>query len=194
MKMLSKVKIDIDIDVQKLKDSLDSISSKREWDQNQISLQHRKGVNDHNDGIGSIYYDGEIKSDLEFCEWYDDLEDEYIVQVLKRLPFNPYRVRIMNIKPKRCYSMHADKSIRFHIPVDTAEDQGRFIFDDCEEYPGGEILNLSEGSCTILNTKLPHTAMNCNKKLDRIHIVGCMEEKEETENPFMLDVYEKFGL
>lgn len=192
--MLSKIKVDIDIDVDKLKESLYSIISKREWDQNQISLQHRRGVTDINDGIGSIWYDGEVLSDIEFCEWYSDLENEYIVQVLKSLPFDPYRVRIMNIKPKRCYTMHADKSIRFHIPVDTAEDQGRFIFDDCEENPHGEVLLLKEGSCLILNTKLPHTAVNCNKKLDRIHIVGCMEEKEETNNPYMLDVFEKFGI
>lgn len=184
--MLSKIKIDVDIDVDKLKESLYNIISLRSWEQNQISLQHRHGITDLTDGIGSLWYTDGIKSDIEFNEWYIDLQDEYIVKVLSSLPFNVYRTRIMNILPKRCYTMHRDKSIRFHIPIDTAEGKGRFLFDH------GEVLNMPEGSCYILNTKLDHTAMNCHPKLDRIHIVGCLEEKHETENPFMIDIYEKF--
>lgn len=186
--MLSKIKVKQDINVDKLKESLYNIIKIRDWKQNQISLQHRQGISNINDGIGSLWYNEDVKSDIEFNEWYDDLKQEYLIEVLENLPFKVYRTRIMNIKPKRCYTMHRDKSIRFHIPIDTAEDKGRFIFDH------GEVLNMPEGSCYILNTKLQHTAMNCHPELDRIHIVGCLEEKHETKNKFMLDIYEKFKI
>lgn len=189
----TKLILDIPLDLKLLKESLESISSKLEWNQNQISLQHRVGIEDENDGVGSLLYTN-VKSDIEFSEFYESIENEYIVKVLQVLPFVPYRVRLMKIDPKKCYTMHRDKSIRFHIPIITAEDKGRFIFDSCKEVPGGDVVSMEEGSLYILNTKLPHTAMNCHPKMERIHIVGCMEEKEETQDPFMLNVYEEFGI
>ena len=188
-KTTSLIEFDIKFDVAKLNESVASIASKVDWDQNQISLQHRDGVTELNDGIGSIWYKpGEAQSDSEFRNFYSEFEDEYLVQALQSLPFNVYRTRIMCIQPKRCYTIHEDKAIRFHIPVDTAERKGRFIFDH------GEVLNLEEGSVYVLNTKLTHTALNAHPKLPRIHIVGCLEDVDETTHPVMQDIYRTFEL
>lgn len=187
--MITKIEIDLDdIDLDRFKKSVHSIIGKREWDQNQISLQHRIGITQPNESVGSISYAGDVKSDIEFSEFYDDFKNEYAVQVLKGLDFDVYRTRIMKISPKRCYTMHRDKTIRYHIPIDIAEGKSRFIFDH------GEVINMEEGKCYVVNTKLEHTAMNCHPSLDRIHIVGCLEERHETSNIFVREIYDEFEI
>jgi len=185
--MCSYIKLDNFFNPDMLKVSLDSICSKIYYEDNQISLQHREGIESWNDGTGSLWYE-DVKSDIEYNTFYENIKNEYIVKCLESLPFKVYRTRIMLMKPKTCYSMHEDKAIRFQIPVDTADDQGRFIFDH------GEVIKQEEGFTYILNTKKAHTAVNCSKKLDRIHIVGCLEEKDETDNSFLREVYDRFKI
>jgi hypothetical protein len=189
---LNCIKLEKNFNVAKLKASLFSIKNKIPYEQNQISFQHRPNVSAFNDGIkrGENWFynkkDGE--TDIEFCEFYEILQKEYIIECLKSLPFKPYRSKVMLLKPKTCYALHHDKAIRFQIPIDTAQNQGKFVFED------GKLLSLQEGSVYILNTKQRHSAINFSRNLDRVHIVGCLEEKDETDSDFVKNIYKQFNL
>ena len=175
-----------------LKRSLSSIINKIPYEQNQISLQHRSGVADLNDGIKrgeTFWYNKEAgQTDMEFCNFYEKIQNEYIVECLKKLPFKVYRTRIMVLEPQTCYPLHYDKAIRLQIPIDTAENQGRFVFES------GELLNLEEGSVYVLNTTERHSAINFNKYKKRTHLISCLEEKEKTNNEFVKNIYKQFNL
>lgn len=186
------IKLENSFNVPKLKASLSSIVNKIPYEQNQVAFQHRVGVTALNDGIKrgeNWFYNKDIGlTDIEYCEFYEILQKEYIIECLKSLPFKPYRSKFMLLKPRTCYGFHYDKAIRFQIPVDTAENQGRFAFET------GELISLEEGSVYIFNTKEKHSAINFHRELDRVHIVGCLEEKHETDSEFVKNVYKQFNL
>ena len=124
----------------------------------QISLQ---GVKDNKDpfmGIGKVL---ELKyKEKEFI--YPIFDMPYINSIIKE--HNLYRVRIMKLKSKRCYTYHYDLSKRFHIPLIT-NDKCFFIVDKkVIQFP-------ADGNYYILDTTKMHTAINASKE-DRIHLVG----------------------
>ena len=162
----------------------------------QIALQHlpKTVENKHYDGVGSLWYnDGSVTSDAQFNVWNKDIEDEYIIECLKNLPFPVVRTRIMIQTPKSCYSLHKDKTIRMHIPIygayDTYGKGGRFIFTDPPQ-----VLDFKEGEVVIVNTTKEHTAMNCSTEQNRIHIVTCLPERHETDNKELIQIYDRFRL
>lgn len=161
----------------------------------QIALQHLAGTveNKHYDGVGSLWYnDGSVRSDAQFNIWNDEIENTYIVQSLKSLPFPVVRTRIMIQPPKSCYSIHQDKTIRMHIPIygayDTYGKGGRFIFTD-----PAEVLAFEEGKVILVNTRLEHTAMNSSTEKERVHIVTCLPEKHESDNKELEKIYDRFS-
>ena len=75
-----------------------------------------------------------------------------------------YRVRLMNLKPKRCYTYHHDLTKRFHIPIET-NDRCFFIVEK-------EVLHFpADGNYFILDTTKNHTALNASMS-DRLHLIG----------------------
>ena len=81
------------------------------------------------------------------------------------------RSRMMNLKSKTCLSYHKDPTVRFHMPVITNE--SCFIIID------KEVHHLPVGKCYIIDSTLPHTAVNASFE-DRIHIIGTVEHSYHT--------------
>lgn len=160
----------------------------------QIALQHLPNTveNKHLDGIGSLWYnDGSVTSDAQFNVWNKEIENTYIIECLKSLPFPVVRTRIMIQQPKSCYSIHKDKTIRMHIPIYGAYDSygkgGRFIFTE-----PAEILSFEEGKVILVNTTTEHTAINCSTEKERVHIVTCLPERSESDNTELRKIYDRF--
>jgi hypothetical protein len=89
----------------------------------------------------------------------------YFEEILTSLPFPFGRTRIMWIPPQKCYPVHTDHSIRYHLALDTHD--GAFIM-----YPeAGKIYHIpADGHLYRMDARLPHTAVNCGP-LERAHMV-----------------------
>jgi hypothetical protein len=79
-----------------------------------------------------------------------------------------YRTRLMNMKPKTCYSYHWDPTKRMHIPLITNENNFFVIDDEVSRYP-------ADGSYYLIDTTKKHTFVNASFE-NRLHIVGCVDE------------------
>jgi hypothetical protein len=79
-----------------------------------------------------------------------------------------YRTRLMNMKPKTCYSYHWDPTKRMHIPLLTNENNFFVIDDEISRYP-------ADGSYYLIDTTKKHTFVNASFE-NRLHIVGCVNE------------------
>ena len=141
-------------DLERIKSELEILP---EWE-DQICLQGTKNIKDPFVGIGHINKLPE--HELEFK--YPLFDIPYINSIMKEQ--NLYRVRLMNLKSKTCYTYHEDYEKRFHIPIST-NDNCFFIIDDkLKRYP-------ADGNWYIIDTTKKHTAVNASRE-DRIHLVG----------------------
>ena len=91
---------------------------------------------------------------------------QYTNSVLSELGM--YRTRLMNMKPKTCYSYHWDPTKRMHIPLLTNENNFFVIDDEISRYP-------ADGSYYLIDTTKKHTFVNASFE-NRLHIVGCVNE------------------
>ena len=127
------------------------------WD-TQICLQGTETIKDPFAGIGSARDLPE--KEIEFK--YPIFDLPYLNSIIKE--WGLYRVRLMNLKSKTCYSYHQDQGKRFHIPIIT-NDNCFFIIDDkIVRYP-------ADGNWYMVDTDKKHTAVNASWE-DRIHLIG----------------------
>jgi len=101
----------------------------------------------------------------ETCDIFKDTYIEYVISLLKQ-QYNVYRGRFMMLKYKTCLSMHNDLTHRLHIPIITSP--------DCFMVVNDLVCRLPFGGTYIVDTTLPHTAINAGKK-DRVHLVFCLD-------------------
>ena len=139
---------------------LEEIKILPKWDE-QICLQSVKDNNDPFLGI-SFVKNIEKKGYKESDFTYPLFDMPYTNSIIKE--HNLYRVRLMNLKSKTCYSYHQDQGKRFHIPIIT-NDNCFFVIDDkIKRYP-------ADGNWYIIDTTKKHTAVNASWE-DRIHLIG----------------------
>lgn len=100
---------------------------------------------------------------------YDQLnpffKDTVFEEIIK--DYDLKRTRLMWVSPRTCYSMHVDTTPRIHIPLVTYPDSF-FVFK--HRAP----LHLAAGFVYKVDTRLPHTFMNCSDK-PRLHLVGVVQ-------------------
>ena len=141
-------------DLNKIKEEIKTLPKYKE----QICLQGTETNKDPFAGTGRVLDLPE--KEIEFT--YPLFDIPYINSIIKE--HNLYRVRLMNLKPKRCYTYHYDLTKRFHIPIET-NDKCFFIVDKkVVQFP-------ADGNYYILDTTKNHTAINASKE-DRIHLIG----------------------
>ena len=141
-------------DLKKIKDEIKTLPP---YD-DQICLQGTKTIIDPFAGIGKAIDLPE--KEKEFIYTLFDLP--YLNSIIKE--HNLYRVRLMKLKSKTCYSYHQDQGKRFHIPIIT-DDNCFFVVDDkIVRYP-------ADGNFVIVDTTKKHTAVNASWE-DRIHLIG----------------------
>lgn len=152
----------------------------------QMSVQHRgvEGPLQLTESCQSLVYDWDRydqtrdaeppKRDQildEHCFVYtcDMFNGTYIGETIDMLRerFGVYRGRFMLMRYKTCLSSHMDYSPRLHIPIVTNQ--------DCFMVVDDHVCKLPWGNTYLVDTRLPHTAVNAGKK-DRIHLVFCVDE------------------
>lgn len=137
---------------------LEEISTLPKYDE-QLSLQVTdSGIT----GEGRLYNHDPIEKD--FSAFAYDLP--YTNSVLSDLKM--YRSRLMNMRPKYCYTYHRDPTQRIHIPLLTNENCF-FVIDD-------QVLRIpADGNHYLIDTRKMHTFVNASFK-ERLHIVGCVDD------------------
>lgn len=153
---------------------------------NQIALQHRGVEPDKQltESCQSLIYDWDNYNvnthkevplrtekllESSFIEPCDFFKGTYIEEVVGQLrkEYNVYRGRMMLSRYKTCLSMHTDPTPRLHVPLITNPDA--FMVVD------NQIIRLPYGGTYIVDTRLPHTAINAGTK-HRIHLVFCVDD------------------
>jgi len=131
------------------------------WNDSQISLQSPNG--EWHDGVGTTY--GENFKETDFKK----LNTEPHWEISKFITENNlYRTRILKVKPGHCYSYHKDFSKRIHLAVTTHPHCFLVIDKQLYHVP-------ADSHPYLLDTTLPHTAMNASLTHERIHVVGCTQ-------------------
>ena len=142
-------------DLNKIKEEIKTLPKYKE----QICLQGTKTIKDPFAGICSARDLPE--KEIQFT--YPLFDIPYINSIIKE--HNLYRVRLMRLKSKTCYSYHQDPSKRVHIPLITNE--------KCFFVVADEVIRLpADGNYYVIDTTKLHTFVNASFE-DRIHIVGC---------------------
>lgn len=180
--------IELDIDYQRLVNEVLSMGVIDFLHANarQMSVQHRGITGDKQltESCQSLVYDwdrydqtidneppvrDQILDERSFIETCDMFKGTYIGNVVEflKLRYGVYRGRFMLMRYKTCLSMHVDQSPRLHIPIITNQDSF-MVVDDV-------VCRLQYGKSYIVDTRLPHTAVNSGKK-DRTHLVFCVND------------------
>ncbi len=162
-------RLDIAVDLSRLKAEAHSLM----WDYPngryhiQRSLQ-TSGTTDWDAGIGSQ----EGIDERVWDKLHPDLVGTWWEEFFASLPLKVYRSRLMVMYPRTCYSIHADRTPRVHIAIDT-HPQARFVFTD----PPILAHIPSDGRVWWVDTTLEHTAINSSLK-PRIHFVACLDNTD----------------
>ena len=98
----------------------------------------------------------------------------YTNGLLKELKL--YRSRLILLKPKACLSWHLDPSMRIHIPL-TGDSDSFHLIENTEGEK--EVYTITPGEVHLMNTEVHHSGINLSRKVDRIHIVGCVNVDDE---------------
>lgn len=153
------------IDINLLLECYTRLEPEIQWsdytDKRQTSVQYIEG--------GDIWLSAVGKSKGRELE-YDKLNPLYAGTIFEAIikQFNLKRTRLMWVSARSCYSMHSDTTPRVHVPIITYPDS-YFVF---KHKPP---LHLSLGSIYRVDTRLPHTFMNCSEN-PRLHLVGAIEK------------------
>ena len=154
-------------DFKNLKEEITNIVSTRLTEVNQIAIQNLSGEGDDwYCGLGSLL---KLKNTSEHAYKFiqPSLKGSVIESIIKQ--YGGFRTRIMNMKPRSCYSVHSDFSYRIHIPIVTSE-QCWMVWPYNEN-----CYNLKEGNVYWTNTKASHSAFN-GSTFNRIHLVMCVSK------------------
>lgn len=164
-----------------LQDTLDNLLP--EWKQfPQLCINTVKGHDDHQYGVGSLYYDWDKSVNniaplrenplneadfVELCSiWKDTVFEEIYSVISKRYILG--RVRIISNKPKTCMSWHQDDTRRLHYPIKTQ--------DGCMMIIADKVKHLPANQWCLTDTLHHHTAVNGSNEL-RVHLVACIIEE-----------------
>lgn len=158
------------VDIDKLKNDINYITSLTEYKSNQIALQYADLESWHA-GVGKSDYLSHTEQD--FTKYHSALKDTYIQELLQSFEFPISHARIMKLPPKSCYTTHVDYYTRYHIPVTTKPLQTYMHFPDKET-----TVRMYPGKIYWANTHELHNFINGTTD-DRIHILfnNALEEK-----------------
>jgi hypothetical protein len=152
-------------DIEQLQNEVFKILQKFPYE-NQLMLQTLdQGVEDWLTGVGTV--EGlENKIEKDYVHLQPSLAGSLIEHYVNL--YGGFRSRIMIIPPKQCYTVHADKTVRIHIPIVTNEHCWMIWPYDQKCY------QLKPGVAYKTNTTKRHTFFNGDNEKSRIHIVMCI--------------------
>lgn len=154
------------IDIQPILTYYKEIESAIVWDDywpkgKQTGVQHRDGEDEWASAVG-------ISKGYELS--YNKINPFFKGSILESIvdEYQLKRTRLMWCGPFSCYSIHVDRTPRIHIPLIT-NDSCLFLF------PPNSTVHLATGSVYWVDTRRPHTFINCSEK-PRLHLVGIVEK------------------
>lgn len=168
-------KLQCKFDANKILACLPNLAEMKEFQDNgQLAIRHSETNDSWYDGCGSLYdYEKRrfVANTADFQILNKAFVGTYIEEVISVVNYHAEiegvklgRVRILQLKPKTCYSLHIDpEEFRYHIPLVTNE-KCFFVNNDVIEY-----MNIP-GYLYQFKTQEMHTAVNASFK-DRIHLV-----------------------
>lgn len=155
------IKLKNNYDLEKVLSELRQIESQFGYVLNQITLQSSggelaSGKTSNLKHPENTYVDLVIPDNYEISRFIKD--------------HNLYRTRIMKLSPLTCYSYHMDYCPRIHLALVTHE-KCFFVEEDI-------LVHVpADGNAYWLDTEKYHTAFNGTHNVERIHIVGCTDER-----------------
>lgn len=186
-------KIDeLKVDIEKLGDAYrDFVSTFKFNEINQLNLTRRPDeAGSPYEGIGSLY-DFEKRTwkgrDMEYSELIPAAKGTYFEEIFDKLKshskFKIGRARLMNLEPKRCYSVHQDETYRLHYAITTNPQCFMSFINLGGNQPKDEVTSTltskfgalmtqipADGYPYFTNTTCPHTAFN-GGNTNRVHLV-----------------------
>ena len=104
----------------------------------------------------------------DFTEFHPMWKNTIFYDLYKNFPKPITRMRLMQVQPKRTYSIHQDgvNEIRYHIAVKTTPDT-YFMYGDTLEL----IHVPADGNAYEFNVERPHSFINFNRENNRWHLV-----------------------
>lgn len=166
-------KFPVAIDLAEARQELQKFLSETPFlESNQINFTSRdEHVQDPYLDTGSIYSREENKSlskESEFKFFIKKFEGSYFhklyLEVAAKSVLPIGRMRLLKLKPKTCYSVHRDNSIRYHFALHT-NPECYMVFKN-----QGLVHIPADGNCYATNTLLEHSAMNGSLE-ERVHLV-----------------------
>lgn len=117
------------------------------------------------DGVGA-----QPDEEMEYRVINKEFRGTYIEEILESLPFKYGRTRLMSIPPQKCYPVHSDDTIRYHLAVDTHP----FAY---IVYPSKRAIYHipNDGHVYRMDARYLHTALNCGP-VERTHLVIITDE------------------
>lgn len=169
------------VDVARLQSEV-SVVRREHGGEIQVCINNKGTDNDFLSG------NGRCSNPMVYKHLNSRFDNTYVSELINQFP-EYRRWRIMCIKPKSTYSIHADhyntekyNNIRIHIPVITSPKSYLVFFEEEFGEQGKqtiEYFNLKAGNIYQANTSNLHTAFNFHEDSERIHIVGESFELKE---------------
>ena len=158
------IKVLAKINKQPILDSFNIIEKNITWTNysqgRQAGLQYKLGEDPWTSAVGKNQGD-----DMQYTELNPFFKDTIFETIIEKYNFK--RTRLMWVNEKACYSLHADKTPRIHIPLIT-NPECYFLFQP------GVLHHLTAGVVWWVDTTKTHTFMNCSDQ-HRLHLVGVVE-------------------
>lgn len=163
------LQLDYCFDLEAIRDDVNTVLSRYPFGHTrQLCLTHTKLMLDSKEKIYAGT--GTLPAGIweyDFTEFNQEFKSTSLEQAYQKLlpHFHIGRVRIAQLPPRQCYSMHIDTSIyRYHLAVVT--NPFSYI-----TYCHGEMFQIpSDGHLYRMNTRLRHSAFNGGTE-DRIHLL-----------------------
>lgn len=151
------------INFENLKEEVFHVINTVQFRTNQIMCQTlENGSEDFLTGVGRI--DELEHQDEHLYKFTQPILHGTILEKLM-IEYGAYRTRILKLPPRSCYSIHKDPTPRIHIPIVTSG-QSWMIW----PYHA-TCLHLKVGNVYWTDTTEPHTFINGDSDIERIHIV-----------------------
>ena len=167
-----------EVDLDKIRLEAESFLLKYPFRPGQVCLNDTgKSANfDAYEGLGTAFDDESKKlkfREKDFTRWSPELENTEILLQIKKiealgLPVG--RTRLMQMKPRSCYSFHTDATERIHLVINP-DPQAVMIF-----LPSTVVQIPFDKKFHVVDTTKTHSAMN-GGKLDRLHLVIALAEE-----------------
>jgi hypothetical protein len=109
--------------------------------------------------------------EMEFNVVNEPFRGTIFEEILRALPVPFGRTRLMWVQPQRCYPVHSDQTIRYHLAV-SSHPFAYIVFPSIDK-----VYNIPEdGYLYQMDPREPHTAVNCGP-IRRVHLVIVTDQR-----------------